>query len=63
VITTVDPLVAIAVGVSWLGERVVTTPAALAGELIAAVAIVGGVGVLAQRGERLRQAESVRGMG
>lgn len=54
VLTTVDPLVAVAVGVGWLGERVVTTPLALLGETVAGAAIVGGVVVLAQRGERLR---------
>jgi drug/metabolite transporter (DMT)-like permease len=50
VITTVDPLVAIAVGVGWLGERVTTTPGALAGVVVGAVAIVGGVAVLARYG-------------
>lgn len=60
VITTVDPLVAIVVGVTWLGERVVSTPAALAGEALGVLAIVGGVALLAQRGERLRQAETRR---
>ena len=52
VITTVDPLVAITVGVGWLGERVTTTPGALAGEAVGAVAIVGGVALLARYGER-----------
>jgi len=54
VITTVDPLVAIVVGVAWLGERVDTTPWAVAGQAVGAVAIVGGVAVLARYGERLR---------
>lgn len=52
VLTTVDPLAAIAVGVSWLGERVTTTPLALAGQAVGAVAIAAGVAVLASRGER-----------
>ena len=54
VITTVDPLVAIAVGVGWLGERVSTTPVALAGEAVGAVAIVVGVAVLLRHGEHVR---------
>lgn len=52
VITTVDPVVAIAVGVGWLGERVTTTPVALAGEAVGAVAVVIGVVVLARHGDR-----------
>lgn len=56
VITTVDPLVAIAVGVAWLGERLTTTPVAVAGAAVGAVAIVAGVVVLARYGERVRTA-------
>jgi EamA domain-containing membrane protein RarD len=59
VITTVDPLVAIAVGVGWLGERVTTTPTALAGEVVGAVTIAVGVAVLAWHGERLRDTDRV----
>lgn len=54
VITTVDPLVGVAIGVTWFDEQLVTTPAVLVGEIIAAVAIVGGIWVLTQRGEHLR---------
>lgn len=52
VITTVDPLVAVVVGAGWLGETVATTPDALAGELLGAVAVAVGVGVLARHGDR-----------
>jgi hypothetical protein len=52
VLTTVDPLVAVAVGVCWLGERIAVTPAALAGELLAAVVVVGGIVVVVRAGER-----------
>jgi hypothetical protein len=48
----VDPLVAVAVGVCWLGERVGATPAALAGELLAAAVVVGGIVVVVRAGER-----------
>ncbi|MBB5159750.1 DMT family transporter [Saccharopolyspora phatthalungensis] len=56
VITTVDPLVAAAIGVSWLGERIESTPSILAGELIAVVVIIGAILVLTRRGEQLRRA-------
>jgi drug/metabolite transporter (DMT)-like permease len=62
VITTVDPVVAVAVGVGWLGERVTTTPTALAGELVGAAAIVVGVVLLARQGERLRRADGETGV-
>ena len=55
VITTVDPLVGVGIGVSWFGERVSAGPAELAGELVAALLIIGGIALLARRGERLRQ--------
>ena len=56
VITTVDPLVSAAIGVSWLGERIEYSSAVLAGETAAAVAIVGGIVLLARRSEQLRRA-------
>ncbi|MEV6233386.1 DMT family transporter [Saccharopolyspora shandongensis] len=56
VITTVDPLVAAAIGVNWLGERIESSPAILAGEIIAVVMIIGGIVVLTRRGEQLRRA-------
>jgi drug/metabolite transporter (DMT)-like permease len=56
VITTVDPLVAAAIGVNWLGETIETSPAILAGELIAVVVIIGAIVVLTRRGEQLRRA-------
>ncbi len=52
VLTTVDPLVAVAVGVCWLGERIVATPAALAAGALAALAVLGGVVAVARGGER-----------
>lgn len=55
VITAVDPLVGIAIGVSWLGERVVASPYALAGEVLAAVLLLIGIWVLTRRGEHLRR--------
>lgn len=54
-ITTVDPLVGIAIGVDWFGERVVATPPVLAGQAVAALVIVGGIVLLTHRGEALRR--------
>jgi hypothetical protein len=55
VITSVDPLVGIAIGVNWLGEQVQSYPGALAGEAVAAVVLIGAIAVLTHRGEHLRQ--------
>ncbi|MHA6622294.1 DMT family transporter [Pseudonocardia sp. DLS-67] len=54
VITVVDPVVGIAVGVGWLGEQVVTTPLVLAGEAFAGAVAIAGIAVLAHRGTVLR---------
>jgi hypothetical protein len=53
VITTVDPLVGVAIGVWWMGESAADGAAVLAGELLAAVVIVIGIGVLARRAAHL----------
>ncbi|HEX8936410.1 MAG TPA: DMT family transporter, partial [Pseudonocardiaceae bacterium] len=55
IITIVDPLVGIAIGVSWLGERVSSSPAVLAGELISVLVLIGSVWLLANRGTQLRR--------
>ena len=59
-ITTVDPLVGVAIGVWWLGESAATGPGVLAGEVAAAAVITFGIGVLARRADHLavrRQSE------
>jgi drug/metabolite transporter (DMT)-like permease len=53
VITTVDPMVGVATGALWFGERVTVTPVHLAGEAVAALLIVAGVALLAARGAHL----------
>lgn len=55
IITIVDPLVGMAIGVSWLGEQVNSSPAVLAGQVISAVVLVGSVTLLAHRGTQLRR--------
>ncbi|RCW46179.1 magnesium transporter NIPA [Halopolyspora algeriensis] len=54
-ITSVDPLVGVAIGVLWFGEYTVSTPAVLAGEVLAGITIIGGIAVLTHRGEHLRR--------
>lgn len=53
VITTVDPLVGIAIGVWWLGEFAHTGTAAVTGELFAALVIVIGIAVLSRRADEI----------
>jgi hypothetical protein len=55
IITIVDPLVGVAIGVAWLGEQVITSPAALAGEVISVLVLIGSVTLLANRGTQLRR--------
>lgn len=60
VITTMDPLVGVGIGVSWFGETVQATPAALVGEAVAAAVIIAGIAVLAHRGEQLKDQPAPR---
>ncbi len=62
-ITTVDPLVAAAIGVQWLGERVHFSTGIVVGEVAAILAIIVGVAVLAHRGEQLRAVDENRERG
>ncbi|PZS40578.1 MAG: hypothetical protein DLM62_02160 [Pseudonocardiales bacterium] len=58
IITIVDPLVGVAIGVSWLGEQINSSPAVVTGQVIAAVVLIGSTALLAHRGTQLRdQAE------
>lgn len=63
VITTVDPLVGVGIGVSWFGETVETTPGALAGQAVSALVIIGGIAIMAHRGEQLKQRSARQGAG
>lgn len=59
VITTVDPLVGVAVGVWWLGESAASGVLVVAGELVAAAVIVAGIAVLSKRNEFLAAPQPV----
>jgi drug/metabolite transporter (DMT)-like permease len=49
VITVVDPLVGIAIGLLWLNEAIATGPGAIVGEVLGLAAMVGGVWLVAHR--------------
>lgn len=53
VITTIDPLVGVVIGVFWLGESAHTGTAAVIGEVIAALVIVLGIAVLSRRADQI----------
>ncbi len=65
VITIVDPLVGIAIGLGWLGEQLADlAPPVLAAEAVAGAVLVLGVVLLARRGTQLRAqlaGDAVRG--
>lgn len=60
VIVVLDPLVSIGIGALWLGEQVVQTPGALAGESIALAVLIAGVAVLSKRAPQAAQAAEQR---
>jgi len=56
VITALDPLVGVAIGVWWLGEKANTTISALAGEAVAGAVIIVGIVLLSGRATQLARA-------
>ncbi|MBO0839541.1 MAG: DMT family transporter [Sciscionella sp.] len=59
VITTVDPLVGVSIGVNWFGEDINTSGMALLGEVLSTLVIIGGIVLLARRGAQLMHDDSV----
>jgi hypothetical protein len=55
VITALDPLVGVAIGLSWLGETANGTPLALTGEAAAGLVVIIGVAMLATRASHLAE--------
>ena len=53
VITVVDPLVGIAIGLLWLNEAIATGAGAIAGEVLGLAAMIGGVWLVAHRAPRV----------
>lgn len=54
VMTIVDPVVGVVIGVAWLGEQVGSSPWAIAGEVLSALVVAWGVMLLANRGTEIR---------
>lgn len=61
VITSVDPVVAVLIGVWWLGERVETSPALLAGECAAALVVIAAIAFITVRGRHLAARDDAGG--
>jgi drug/metabolite transporter (DMT)-like permease len=55
IITIVDPLVGVAIGVSWLGEQINGSPTVVTGQVIATVVLISSIALLAHRGTQLRR--------
>ena len=55
VITVVDPLVGIAIGLLWLDERIAGSPGAIVGEILGLAAMAGGVWLVAHRAPRVAE--------
>jgi drug/metabolite transporter (DMT)-like permease len=54
-ITVGDPLVAIGIGVAWLGESISSSAWTVVGEVVALAVLVGGVLILAHRAQEVAQ--------
>jgi drug/metabolite transporter (DMT)-like permease len=57
VITSVDPVVGVLIGVGWLGEDLASSPELLAGECLAALVVIVGIWIVTVRGARLLRAD------
>jgi drug/metabolite transporter (DMT)-like permease len=57
VITSVDPVVGVMIGIGWLGEDVSSSPVLLAGECVAALLVIAGIWIITVRGARLLSRE------
>lgn len=53
IITVCDPVISVALGWLWLGERLSSTPAGIAGEVITLLLMAAGIVVIAHRAQRL----------
>jgi drug/metabolite transporter (DMT)-like permease len=53
VITSVDPVVGVLIGVGWLGEQIDSSPVLLAGECLAALVVIGSIALITARGSWL----------
>ncbi|MCU1684480.1 MAG: hypothetical protein JWQ81_5219 [Amycolatopsis sp.] len=58
VITALDPLVGVAIGLSWMGETANDSPLALAGEAVAGIVVIVGIVLLANRASHLASSQA-----
>ena len=58
VITALDPLVGVAIGLSWMGETANDAPLALPGEAIAGIAVIIGIVLLSNRASHLASSQA-----
>jgi hypothetical protein len=58
VITALDPLVGVAIGLSWMGETANDSPLALAGEAVAGLVVIVGIVLLANRASHLASSQA-----
>jgi drug/metabolite transporter (DMT)-like permease len=63
VITALDPLVGVAIGVWCMGETANTSPLALAGEAVAGAVIIVGIVLMSSRASHLARAQSTEDSG
>jgi drug/metabolite transporter (DMT)-like permease len=59
VITSVDPVIGVLIGVSWLGERLDSSPSLLMGQYLAAAVVIGSIALIAVRGHHLLQRREI----
>ena len=57
IITACDPIISIALGALWLNERLNSSPAGIAGEVVALILMVGGIVVIAHRSPHVAAAK------
>jgi hypothetical protein len=58
VITALDPLVGVAIGLSWMGETANASPLALAGEAVAGLVVIVGIALLSNRASHLASSQA-----
>ncbi len=60
VITAADPIISVGLGYVWLNEVLSSSPAAITGEVVALLVMVGGITLVAHRGTRLTAVAEAR---
>ncbi|WP_037347278.1 DMT family transporter [Sciscionella sediminilitoris] len=61
VITVVDPIIGVLLGMQWFDEKVTVTPGTLIGEIIAGAAVIGGISLLSRRADHITASHAPQG--